>query len=449
MSRRAAPAHPSPEISWSPRWTTERDIVVLLEESHAIPLVDVELVIKSGALHDPLGREGLARLTARMMRMGTKRIQAEEADEVIDAMGASVSAEVGHGTMRIHASVIRRNLPKLLELLGQFVSAPAFRTKDLGLVARETVADLLSQRDNDRWLAGRAFRRHLFGDHPYGRPTVGSAETVARIARKDLVDFYEAHVVGSNMVLGVAGDVTEDELRPLTERAFAHVRQGVAPELPLPVPTLTKGRRVLVIDKPERTQTQVYLGTLGTRLADPLFYPLLVANSAFGGTFGSRLVREVRSERGWSYSASSRLAADKQRDSWSLYTHPSMDNAADCIALELQLIAEFVERGVTANELANARGYLVKSHAFDRDTASKRLEPRLDAEIQGMPAEFYTNFVNHVGSVTLPRANEAVRARLSHEDLSIVLVATAAPLIDHLERLPGVRELSVTSFDRV
>ncbi len=447
MSRRVAPS--SPEVSWGPRWTTEQEMVVLLEESHAIPLVDVELVIKSGALHDPLGREGLARLTARMMRMGTQRIQAEEADEAIDAMGASISAEVGHGTMRIHASVIRRNLPKLLELLGQFVSAPAFRANDLGLVARETVADLLSQRDNDRWLAGRAFRRHLFGEHPYGRPTVGSAETVARMTRGDLIDFYEAHVVGSNMVLGVAGDVTEDDLRPLVEQAFAHVRHGVVPELPLSVPTLAKGRRVLVIDKPERTQTQVFLGTLGTRLADPLFYPLLVANSAFGGTFGSRLVKEVRSERGWSYSASSRLAADKQRDTWSLYTHPSMENAVDCIALELQLITEFVERGVTASELASARGYLVKSHAFDRDTASKRLEPRLDSEIQEMSPDFYRKFVAHVDSVTLPRANEAVRTRLSHEDISIVLVATAAPLLDRLEHLPGVCELSVIPFEQV
>lgn len=449
MSRRKMRAHAGEEAPWGPRWTTELEMVVLLEESHAIPLVDVELVIKSGALHDPPGREGLARLTARMMRMGTKRMHAEEADEEIDAMGASMSAEVGHGTLRIHASVIRRNLPRLLELLGQFVSAPAFRAKDLGIIARETIADLLSQRDNDRWLAGRAFRKHLFGEHPYARPSVGSAESVATILRKDLVGFHEAHVVGSNMVLGVAGDVTEEELRPLVEQAFTKIARGVAPEAPLPVPALAKGRRVLVVDKPERTQTQVYIGTLGTRLADPLFYPLLVANSAFGGTFGSRLVREVRSERGFSYSASSRLAADKQRDTWSLYTHPSMENAADCIALELDLVTDFIERGVTSSELSNARDYLVKSHAFDRDTAPKRLEPRLDAEVQGMPADFYRQFVSHVDSVTLPLANEAVRARLSHEDLSIVVVATAGPLVDRLGRLSGVRDLSLIPFDRV
>lgn len=449
MSRRPIPAAKLPDAPWGPRWRTDRGLTVLLEESHAIPLVDVELVLSTGALHDPPGKEGLARLAARMLRMGTKRLSAEQVDEALDAMGASVSAEVGHGMIRLHASVIRRSLPQLLDLLGAFVTAPALRSGDLGIVQRETVADLLSQRDNDRWLASRAFRRHLFGEHPYARPTVGTAETIARVRRADVAAFHEAHCVGSNLVLGVAGDVTESDLRGMVDRAFAKVARGRAPEIALPVPTLTKGRRVLVVDKPERTQTQLYVGTLGTRLADPLFYPLVVANTAFGGTFASRLVREVRSERGWSYSAHSRLAADRQREAWSLYTHPSMQDAVDCIALELQLVADFVEGGVDATELSNARDFLVKSHAFDRDTAPKRLEPRLDAEVQGMPPDFYRNFVGHVGAVTLPRANDAIRARLSQEDLSIVLVATAAPLLDRLEKLPLVRELSVVSFDRV
>lgn len=446
------PIAPAPDAPWGPRWKTDAGMTVLLEESHAIPLVDVEIVLKTGALYDPPGKEGLARLASRLLRMGTKRLRAEDVDEAIDSMGAALTVDVAHSMVRIHASVIRRSLPGLLDLLGQIVCAPALRASDLGLVQRETIADLLSQRDNDRWLASRGFRAHLFGEHPYARPTVGTHETVVRVSRADVADFLGAHVIGENLVLGVAGDVTEGELRAMVDRAFAKVPRGPsrgAPEISLPVPAVAKGRRVLVVDKPERTQTQVFIGTLGTRLADPVFYPLVVANTAFGGTFTSRLVREVRSERGWSYAASARLGADRQREAWSLYTHPSAENAIDCIALELSLIERLVEEGITAPELANARDFLVKSHAFDRDTAAKRLEPRLDAEVQQMPPEFYTHFVTSVGAVTLPRANEAVRARLSHEDLSIVLVATAAPLLDRLQRLPGVREVSVLPFDRI
>lgn len=434
---------------WGPRWTTERGMTVLLEESHAIPLVDVELVIGSGALHDPPGKEGRAWLGARMLRMGTRKLRAEEVDEAIDAMGGTLGIEVGPGTIRLHGAVIRRSLPSFLELLGKLVGSPALRRSDLGIVQRETVAELSDARDNDRWLAGRAFRRHLFGDHPYGRPPLGSPDTVMQVRRRDVAEFVECHVVGSNLVLGIAGDVTETELRPLVERAFSTVREGTAPEAPVSDPVLAPGRRVLIVDKPGRTQTQIFLGTLGTRLADPFYYPLLVANAAFGGTFSSRLVRAVRSERGWSYTAQSRLGADRQREAWTIYTHPSIENAVECVELELELVRAFVEEGITAEELASARDHLVKSHAFDLDTAVKRLGPRIDAEVHRMPPEFYRHFVAHVASVTLPRVTEAVRARISPDDLSIVVVASAASIADRLSALPGVRDVSVVPFDRV
>jgi zinc protease len=138
-----------------------------------------------------------------------------------------------------------------------------------------------------------------------------------------------------------------------------------------------------------------------------------------------------------------------QREAWSIFTHPQSEKAAECIALELDLLRAFVEEGVTIAELGSARDYLIKSHAFDRDTASKRLEPRLDSEVQGMPEDFYTRYVEHVGTVTLARANESVRARLSHEDVSIVLVATAKDLGLRLEVLPGVREVEVIPFSAV
>ena len=431
------------------RWTTDAGIGVLLEESHALPLVDVDLILRAGALHDPVGKEGLARLAARMLRMGTRKLTSDAVDEAIDATGASVSIDVGHGTTRIHASVIRRSLPALFDLLGSLLRAPALRASDLGLLQRETVSDLLSQRDNDRWLAGRAFRGHLFGDHPYGRPAVGSAATVVASTRKDVEAYLETHLVAPGLTIGVSGAVTESDLKALIDRAFGALRTGQPQPIAVAAPRVERGRRVLVVDKPDRTQTQVFVGTLGTRFRDPVFYPLVVANTAFGGTFTSRLVREVRGERGWSYAASSRLGVDRQREAWALYTHPSNEHVADCIALELGLIDAFVEQGITAEELAAARSFLVKSHAFDRDTASKRLEPRLEGEIHGLPEAFYSRYVEHVGGVTVEQARDAVRSRLSARDLSIVLVASAAEVAGPLAKLPGVAQVEVVPFDAV
>ena len=441
----ATRARPTPRVH--ARFEGEGGGLVFVEQSHAIPLVDVSVIIRAGALADPREHEGLTRMAARMLRMGTRRLRADQVEDAIDGMGATMSIDVSHGSMRVHASVIRRSLEPFLELLAELLAAPAVRDDDLEQVRREVIADLVSQRDNDRWLAARAFRAELFGAHPYGRPAMGTPTSIARIRRKDVRAHLSAMVRRGDVLVGLAGDVTTKDAERLGRALLARLPEGRAPVVELAAPSVRRGRRVVIVDKPERTQTQIYMGTLGARLGERAFYPLLVANTAFGGTFSARLTRAVRSERGWSYSAHSRLGADREREAWSLYTHPSRENAVDCVSLELELVSDFVARGVTEDETAFAKSFLVKSHAFDVDTASKRLEPRLEAALHDLPASFHERYVQHVSAVDRARASSAVASRLSSDDLVIAIVATAKDVADRVHALPGVSEVSIVPFD--
>lgn len=429
------------------RFVTRAGIVVLVEESRAIPLVDVSAVLRTGSLADPAGREGLTRLSARMLRMGTADRTAEETEEALEALGATMSIDVSHGTVRFSASVIARSFPAFLSLFGEILAAPALRPKDFARVGREAIADLAQQRDNDRWLASRAFRSALFGKHPYARSPLGTAASLAGVKRKDVAEHLAHHVSAPNLILGFAGDVSAAELPALVERAFGALPKHAVAQAPLPAPVRSEGRRLVVVDKPGRTQTQTFVGTIGSRLRDPDFHPLLVANTAFGGTFSAPLVQEVRARRGYSYSASSRLGADREREAWSLYAHPSAENAKDCLALELSLVDRFVAKGPTAAELRFAKSFLVKSHAFDLDTPSKRLEPRIEAEIHGLPRAFHERFVERVASVELDEARAAIRRRLSSRDLTMAVVATARDVLPALR--PLADEIAVVPFEDV
>lgn len=430
------------------RFTTRGGTVVLAEPSHTLPIVDVTAILRIGSLADPIGQDGLARLAARLVRMGPLGRTAEETDEALEALGATLAVDVSHGTIRLTGAVIARSFPAYLALLGEILTRPALRDADLARVRREAVAEIGQQRDNDRWLASRAFRSLLFGEHPYARSPLGTVESLRRIRRDDVRRFAAAMRTAPGLVLGIAGDVDPAGLPGLVEQAFGGLPRRRLPTVALPPPRPTRGRRIVVVDKPGRTQTQMFLGTLGSRLRDPDFHTLLVANTAFGGTFSAPLVQEVRARRGWSYSASSRLGADREREAWSLYTHPSAENAAACLALELELVERFVADGPKARELAFAKSYLVKSHAFDLDTPSKRLEPRLEAEVHGLPDAFHEKFVDRVRGVTVPAAREAVRRRLSATDLTIALVATASDVKPALESIPGA-EIRVVSYERV
>jgi zinc protease len=142
------------------------------------------------------------------------------------------------------------------------------------------------------------------------------------------------------------------------------------------------------------------------------------------------------------------LSVDRQRDAWLMWTFPAAADAVSCVRLELELFDTLLRDGITADELRFAQDYLANSYAFEVDTASKRLEQRLEVELLGLPRDYFERYVERVRAVTLEQANAAVRARLSRDDLAIVMVATASDVQAGLAALDGIASVEVVPFDR-
>lgn len=350
---------------------------------------------------------------------------------------------------RVRATVLRRNLEPLLSLLARMIWRPALRVRDYDKLARQAKASLLARLDDDQTLGALRFRRALFGEHPYARTLAGTESSIGRITVERVRAFYRKHIENGDFVVGIAGDITEREARSLVAAHFPTVGRRRRTEAKLPPTRARRGRHVVIVDKPERTQTQLFIGTLGVRTRDPKLFPLIVSNTAFGGTFSGPLMQEVRGVRGWSYGAYSRLLHSKQRDAWYMWTAPAAEYSADCARLQVELLERWVERGIKRAELTFAQRYLINSHCFDRDTPSKRLEAKLDVELLGIPRRYVEDHDRLIDGVTRTAANEATRARISTRDLTIVVVATAAEVAPSFEALPGLDSLQIVQFDRV
>lgn len=421
---------------------------VFVEPSDALPIVSVAVTFRSGAACDPDGRDGLARVVARMLRRGAHGYTARQIEEGIDALGAELAADVSGSAVSVHFEVIRRSLDPMVDLVATLLARPTFDERELARLLRESEAELVESRDDDRTLASRAFRRTLFAGHPYGRRVSGQIATLKSIGEGDVRAFYARHVCRANAVVVVSGDVTEDEGRAVAARLLAGLPEGERVPDPVPPPKARPGRHLVFVDKPDRTQTQMVIGGLGTDAHDPDHVALFVANTAFGGTFTSRLMQEVRAKRGWSYGASSRVGFDRQRDAFTMWTAPAATDAAACLALELDLFHTFRDGGVTADELAFVQRYLVRSHAFDIDTARKRVHQKLEAELYALPAGYHDRYVEHVQAVDLASANAAVRARLSEDDMVIGVVGTHAEIGDAIAKaIPNLASVTVAPFD--
>jgi zinc protease len=421
---------------------------LFVEESHTLPLVTIVVALRSGTAFDPRGKEGLARITGRMLRRGCEGLKATAIEDALDRLGGEMSIDLGVSSLAVHAQVIARNLEPFVDLLAQLLATPTFPADELARLVRETQAEIVEARDNDRGLATHFFRSTLFAGHPYARTSMGTTTSVASITEADVRAFYARHFARANAVLGFAGDVTVETARMLTDRLLARLPGGERVADPVPTPSRRSGRHLVIVDKPERSQTQIILGGLGTWPHDDDHIALGVANAVFGGTFTSRLMKAVRSERGWSYGAYARLAVDRERQSFSLWTFPAATDTAPCIALELELLEAWVKSGVSAEELAFIKQYLIRSLAFEVDTAPKRLHQALDVEVLGLPADFYTGYANKVAGVTLEAAAAAVKRRISVDDMTFVVVGTAETIREPIEKaIPRLASTTVTPFD--
>jgi zinc protease len=430
------------------RFDLDGGALVLLEPSHTVPLVTLVVSLRSGSVSDPAGRSGLSRIAMRMLRRGCEGMTAEQIDFRIDALGAEMAVDTSPSTVGIHAQVIARNVDAFVELLARLLAAPTFPLDELGKLTRETVAEIIEARDSDRVVAQKALQRTLFEGHPYGRNPGGTIADVEAIGRDEVLAYYKRFVVQSNIVVAIAGDVTAERAPALAQRIVAGLPTGQRPVDDLAEPVMRTGRHLLVVDKPDRTQTQILVGTLGTSGHDEDHVPLVVANAVFGGTFTSRLMREVRSKRGWSYGASARTVVDRRRQAWIMWTFPAAEDAAPCLKLTLELMAAWVSAGVTPREIAFIQRFLVRSHAFEIDTAAKRLSQAVDVELLGLPADYYSGWTDHVRAVTAEQASQAVRNRIDPTRLLAVVVGTASQVLEPLKgAVADLSGASVVPFD--
>jgi zinc protease len=235
-----------------------------VEESRALPLVSIVIALRSGSAHDPLGKEGLSRITARLLRRGCEGQVSREIDDAIDRLGSEMSVDVSASQITLHTQVIRRNLDAFVKLLSRLLGTPTFPEEELDRMKRETAAEIIEARDSDRALAQIAFRRALFAGHLYGRAAVGTVKSVPTITRDDVLAHYAKHFVRGNVVIGFAGDIEEKEARPIVDQLVSGLSVGKGIDDPVPPPPEPKGRHLVFVDKPDRTQTQILIGTLGT-----------------------------------------------------------------------------------------------------------------------------------------------------------------------------------------
>ncbi|HYL69041.1 MAG TPA: insulinase family protein [Candidatus Limnocylindria bacterium] len=430
--------------------TLENGLRVFVITDHSEPAVAARLVILSaGTIEDPVAIPGVAEMTAGMLTQGTGKRSAKEIAEVIDFVGGTLNASAGKDSTTVTLDVVKKDLNTGLDLMSDVVLHPAFSAEELDRQRQQLLSNLTVQYSDLQYLASVVFARVLYGVSPYGWPGEGTPETAKKLQREQLVKFHDANYAPNQTLLGFAGDITPEEAFAVAEKYFGGWQKtNVAASAPA-TPTAVSGQHIWLVDKPDAVQTQIRLGRIGIRRADPDYIPLQVANRIFGGGYNSRLNTEVRVNKGLTYGAFSSVSPHRTTGAITVGTYTRTEKTVEATKLAVELIAKMSTGEVTPKELDFARDYLAGVYPIQSETAEQVTDRVLSAAAFELPADYNSTYPDKVRGVTLADVKAMARRYFTEKDLDIVLAGNVSAFRDDLKKtFPNAQYVEIP-YDQV
>jgi len=442
-----APQHPSAlkyePITYDPprpadhRAVLSNGMIVFFKEDHSLPTLEVSALIRTGSLYDPPDKAGLASLTGTVMRSGgTQNVPADDLDERLAFLGATISTSIGRTSGDADLFVLAKDAVEGLKLFADVLMRPAFAEKKLELARNQALAAVRNRNDNPRGVLGREFDQLLYGDHPLVRED--TMESVTGLTRQDLVDFHQQYFAPNNVILAAAGDFTKEEMLKLLEQAFAGwaAREINHPEVPAVVPTNRPG--VFMIQK-EINQGYINVGHFGVQDTHPDRFAIDVMNFILGGgSFTSRITTKVRSDEGLAYNTGSRF--DYQHDfpgTFYGYVQTKSSTVRYAIGLIADEFRRIREEPVSDREMETAKSFYLDSFPDRFSSARASMQSLARLEYDGFPADYYDTFRDKFNAVTKEDVLRVAMQYIKPDELSVVIVGDIEACKAGSEKYPG------------
>ena len=412
--------------------------VLLVSEQHQLPMVTMTIAFDAGARRDPESKAGLASLTAASLTLGTKDLSAAQFNQKVDFMGSSIAVGAGADYAQASFTSLAKYADETLRLMAATLTEPALSDDEITRKRDERLADIKAQEEQPDYVAGVTFHKALYGNAPYGHPSEGTSESVAKLTPQDVRDFYHAQYKIGGAVIAVVGDVKADEVKAKLEKAFDALKGTVPPQAEPPAPNVPPGIHPTLVDR-SVVQATIILGSGGIARSNPDYYRLQVMNYILGGGgFASRLMKIVRSKNGLAYGISSGFDAGKFPGSFTVDTQTKNKTTNEALELIIEQLRDMQEHPVTDGELASAKKYLIGSFPLKIDRQSSIASFMLQIELYGLGLDYAERYPKLIGAVTKDEIQRVAKQYLHPDALILVAVtnqAEAAINVANLERI--------------
>jgi len=424
----------------------DNGLTILLMEKRDVPMIAFTAMIRGGAVADPDGKSGTAALLSELLRKGAGDRDAAAFVEAVASVGGQLDTGVAREAIIANGLFMSRHQDLMIDLLADLLIRPTLSETEFRKLRERSIQQIQALKDTELFaltsIYGNAF---LFGDHAYGNSVIGSEDGLGAVAHADVRRYFEEHVGADRTVLAVVGDFEGRSMRARLEARFASWRRAAASPPVVDAMPPEPGRRLLLVDKPDATQTYFYLGNIGVARDFPDRPALDLVNTVFGGRFTSMLNTRLRVESGLTYGAFSRLERNTAPGSLAILSFTRTDATVEAIDMALDVLETLHADALTDAQLASAKAYVMGQFPPDLETASDLAQLLAELRFYGLERSHVDDYARRIDAVTLEDARRTIEAVYPTTDnLTFVLVGSAAQIREAVKKYGPVVEMPIT-----
>lgn len=416
-----------------------------LVEDRELPLINLNVRVRTGSFLDPSDKIGRASLTGTVMRSGGSEMYPDdELNELLENRAARMETGIGLTSGSASMNVLEEDFEELLPIFIDLLQNPLFPEEKIELAKTQSKSNISRRNDDQGSVASREFSKLIYGDDSvFARHT--EYETIDNITRDDMVELHEQSFVGSNMMIGVIGDFDTEEMKTILENSFSDIPSGEEIELDFPEVNYDFESSVNFIDKQDVNQSYVLLGHIGGMRDNPDYAKLQVMNQVLSGGFSSRLFKVVRSDLGLAYAVFGSYGSGTfYPGTFTAGVMTASETTAEAIDAIIGQIERLQNEPVTEEELQQTKDQFLNSLVFRYDSRAKILNERLGYDYAGLPEDTFDRLVEEIREVQTEDIMEVANEYLRPDDVQILVVGNSNEIGDQLSKYGNVNEIDIT-----
>ncbi|WP_217613225.1 M16 family metallopeptidase [Helicobacter pylori] len=396
-------------------------VPVIYEENHLLPMGFIHLAFRGGGSLSDKNQLGLAKLFAQVLNEGTKELGAVGFAQLLEQKAISLNVDTSTEDLQITLEFLKEYEDEAIMHLKELLKSPNFTQNALEKVKTQMLAALLQKESDFDYLAKLTLKQELFANTPLANATLGTKESLQKIKLDDLKQQFDKVFELNKLVVVLGGDLKIDQTLKRLNNALNFLPQGKAYEEPYFEASHQKSEKILYKDT---EQAFVYFGApfkikdLKQDLAKSK-----VMMFVLGGGFGSRLMEKIRVQEGLAYSVYIRSNFSKVAHFASGYLQTKLSTQAKSVALVKKIVKEFIEKGMTQQELDDAKKFLLGSEPLRNETISSRLNTTYNYFYLGLPLNFNQTLLNQIQKMSLKEINDFIKAHTEINDLTFAIVS--------------------------